>query len=240
MADINYKIIKDYGTIADHNGIELKLQEISWNGYPAKLDLRAWKNGYAMGGITFTKKEADKLGELIKGLDLVRKAEVTDMPKPINITEKKSVTTVDTIEKKVPNNIIQLPLPKLDIEKMVTDGNATYEQCEEKINAEKKIYVDGDSQYVLTGILELCKVDKAFRNNVMRNDKNFAGALKYMAKMCQEGYGYKGDNFGVMDRDMGLAHTIDYFNLKPEPKPEPKKAEDKKETAKRGRKKKGA
>ena len=106
------------------------------------------------------------------------------------------------------------------------------------IDGYKAIYKDADSQYVLDGVLELCKVDKDFRNNVMREDKDYEGALDYMADMCQKGYGYKkGSNYGFLDRDAGLGFTIDYFNLKPEPKPEPKKTE----TAtpkKRGRKKK--
>lgn len=116
------------------------------------------------------------------------------------------------------SNILQFPMPKPEIEKNITEGNATYEECEEKANREKAIFVDCDSQYVLDGLLELCKVDGDFRNNFMREDKNFEGVMEYMSKMCQQGYGYRKGNYGFMDRDMGLGFAIDYYNLKPEEK----------------------
>ena len=235
MANIDYKVIKDYGTVADHDGLQLKLQMISWSGHPAKLDLRCWRNGYAMGGITMNKDEIKTLGDLIDGLNIKPKAKV----------DKNKTTTIVKVEDKEEekkDNIIKFPKPKPDIEKMVTDGSSTYEECEEKLGEYKKVFADADSQYVIDGLLELCKVDADFRNNVMREDKTFGGAFDYMAKMCKEGYGYmsgKGD-YGIMDRDTGLGFTIDYFNLKPESKPEPKvKVETKKqEPKKRGRKRK--
>ena len=234
MADISYKVLKDYGTIADHNGLQLKLQLISWNGKPAKLDLRAWRNGYAMGGIAMTKDELETLGIYINEQNL--RKPVADMPKltvstPIAVEQPKKkrgrpaknepTKKVDVVEtkkeekKETKKNVIEFPKAKPPIEKMVTDGRATYAECIEKIEGFKKIYVDSDSQYVLDGILELCKVDKDFRNNVMRADKDFEGALDYMADMCKKGYGYKKSNYGFVNRDAGLGFTIDYFNLDP-------------------------
>ena len=259
MADVNFKVIKDYGTVANHNGVELKLQLVSWNGNEAKFDLRAWRNGYAMGGLTMTKDEVETLGILINEqnlrlIDKVEEKEVVETPKkkrgrPAKVEEKKSVIPADIQAKldalkatskkteEKPKNVIEFPKPKEEIEKLVTEGHATYAECITKIEGFKAIYKDSDSQYVLDGVLELCKVDKDFRNNVMRNDKDFEGALDYMADMCRQGYGYKKGNYGFMDRDMGLGFTIDYFNLKPEPKAEPKKIETKTPN-KRGRKRK--
>ena len=265
MADVNYKVIKDYGTVANHNGVELKLQLISWNGNEAKLDLRAWRNGYAMGGLTMTKDEIETLGILINEQNLrltvdetekVKDKTVVEQPKKkrgrpakVNTEEKKSIIPADVQAKldalkvapkkteEKPKNVIEFPKPKEEIEKLVTEGHATYAECITKIDGFKAIYTDSDSQYVLDGVLELCKVDKDFRNNVMRDDKDFEGALDYMADMCQKGYGYKKGNYGFMDRDMGLGFTIDYFNLKPEPKVEPKKVETKTPN-KKGRKRK--
>ena len=139
-----------------------------------------------------------------------------------------------------PKNVIEFPKPKEEIEKLVTEGHATYAECITKIEGYKAIYKDADSQYVLDGILELCKVDKNFRNNVMREDKDFEGAFDYMADMCQKGYAYrKGNNYAFIDRDTGLGFAIDYFNLKPEPKPEVKESATNTATPKkRGRKKK--
>jgi len=223
----DYKILKDYGTIADHNGIQLKLQLISWNGNPAKLDLRVWKNGYATGGLTMTKDELKKLGEMIDAqMDVMTKPTMIKKPEVVKTESKKRGRPPKKVETNIKiktekkakkeTNVIQFPKQKVDIEKAITEGNSTYEQCEEKINAELKKYVDADSQYVLNGVLELCKVDQDFRNNVMREDRHFGGALEYMMKMCRDGYGYKMGNCGFMDRDMGLGFTIDYFNLKSE------------------------
>lgn len=53
----------------------------------------------------------------------------------------------------------------------------TIEECIEKINKEKEIFKDSDSTFVLDGILEMCKVNPNFRNNFMREEKTFSGAL---------------------------------------------------------------
>ena len=140
--------------------------------------------------------------------------------KSVSVTD---VQTEDKTKEEKPKNIIQFPKKKPDVEKIVTDGHATYEDCETKLGEYKKIYVDDDSQYVLNGLLELCLVDQAFRNNVMREDKNWDGVMSYMAKMCRDGYGYKkGTQFGYVSADMGLGFAIDYFNTKNEPKAETK------------------
>lgn len=225
---IEYKILKDYGVVANHNGIELRLRLISWDNNPSKFDLRAWKGDYAMGGITMTKDEIETLGIYINEQNLfctkddIKTEVVADNPvkkrgRPAKTNASDKVDEKKDKDKKK-TNVIEFPKPKEEIIKLVTEGSATYAECIEKIEGFKKIYVDSDSQYVLDGILELCKVDKDFRNNVMRDDKDFEGALDYMADMCKKGYGYKKGNYGFMDRDMGLGFTIDYFNLKPKEK----------------------
>lgn len=230
MGNLECKILKDYGVIADHNGVELRLRLISWDSNPAKLDLRAWKGDYAMGGLTMTKDEIETLGIYINEQNLSPKKDepevkvVADSPSKkrgrpakssVSKEEKKEDIKKTDEKPKKKASVIEFPKPKEEITKLVTDGHATYAECIEKIEGFKKIYVDADSQYVLDGVLELCKVDKDFRNNVMREDKNFEGAIDYMASMCQKGYGYKKGNYGFMDRDTGLGFTLDYFNLDP-------------------------
>ena len=261
MGNIEYKVIKDYGIIANHNGVELRLRLISWDGNPAKYDLRAWRNDYAMGGITMTKDELETLGIHINELNLqpkptvdltalkvsepikVEKKRGRPAKSSVSVEEKKEDVKTDDVKgeekSKKKTNVIEFPKPKEEIEKLVTDGHATYAECITKIEGFKKIYIDPDSQYVLNGLLELCKVDKDFRNNLMREDKDFEGAFDYMADMCQKGYAYrKGSNYAFIDRDTGLGFAIDYFNLKPEPEPEIEKPEVKETPKKRGRKKK--
>ena len=245
MKDFEYKVIKKYGVIADHNGTTLELNLIKWGDNTEKLDLRAWshftdaKTGttkdYAKGGITLTADELRKISELIGSLGLKKSNIVSLVNKSQEIVKEEVKEEIEEEPKK--DNVIQLPLPRPEIVKLVTEGNATYEQCEEKLNANKAIYVDPDSQYVIDGLLELCKVDADFRNNVMREDKDYTGVMDYLYDMCQKGYGYKSSDGkkGWIDRDLGLGLAIDYFNSEPKPKTTPKKSEPKK----RGRKKKG-
>jgi len=115
------------------------------------------------------------------------------------------------VEKKA--DVIQFPKPKPELEhKLVTEGNATYEECEAKINKEREMFKDSDSEYVFVGLLELAKVDADFRNNLMREDKSFTGAMEYMMKQVQAGYGYKKGQMGWCDKDLGLGFAIDYYN----------------------------
>lgn len=69
MADITMEVIKDYGTISEKNGYELKLQKISWNGKDAKFDIRPWKDDKCGKGITLTNEELKGLFDKIKELD---------------------------------------------------------------------------------------------------------------------------------------------------------------------------
>lgn len=108
--------------------------------------------------------------------------------------------------------VIQFPKAKPEIIKLVTDGDHTYEECEKKLGAEREIFTDPDSQYVIDGLLELCKVDGDFRNNVMREEKTYGGFMKYMYKVAKDGYCIKYDNVGWLDRDSGLGLAIDYYN----------------------------
>ena len=170
-----------------------------------------------------TKEEIDKLLKFMNGEDEEKNAE--SVKKRRGRPKKNETNSVNESneqekkpEEKKSTNIIQFPKQKPEIDKLVTDGNATYEECEAKLMKEKEVFVDSDSQYVIDGLLELCKVDSDFRNNVMLEDKNYQGALQYMMKMAQQGYAYKVANGYSMDRDMGLGFAIDYFNSKPEPK----------------------
>lgn len=119
-----------------------------------------------------------------------------------------------------------------------TDGNRTYGECYAKITKEKATYTDSDSQYVLDGLAELCKVDPDFRNNFMQENKTYAGFMEYMYKAAQNGYCNKIGNTGWLDRDKGLGLAIDYYNADIEQM----NAQNKKktETTKGKKKKKGA
>ena len=153
---------------------------------------------------------------------------------------EKAKTETKTTEKKEEKSKYE-PLnedKKPKIIQFKTDGNRTYGECYAKITKEKATYTDSDSQYVLDGLAELCKVDPDFRNNFMRDDKTYAGFMEYMYKAAQNGYCNKIGNTGWLDRDKGLGLAIDYYNADIEQM----NAQNKKktETTKGKKKKKGA
>lgn len=314
------KIIKDYGLIAKHGDVELRLRLVSWYGNEPKLDLRAWINNFGKGGMVLTKEQLANLkklisdnSELINSYGSEKDEEISEyveasqqITKELNKNNSKSLEQMveaqaekpkkkrgrppkekveevveesaendinnDVVEKlatlsvsdpeymktiahakpeeidlaiKIMNSkkkvaktvakaetkgkrgrkakeskpdekkadVIQFPKPKPELEhKLVTDGKATYEECEARINKEREMFKDSDSEYVFVGLLELAKVDQDFRNNLMREDKSFTGAMEYMMKQVQAGYGYKKGQMGWCDKDLGLGFAIDYYN----------------------------
>lgn len=58
---MSYKIEKHLNTISSKGAITLELNIISYNGDPAKLDLRRWYNGSMLKGVTLTEAEAKEL-----------------------------------------------------------------------------------------------------------------------------------------------------------------------------------
>lgn len=68
MAAIEYEILETIGVLSTNaKGWQKELNLISWNGRPAKFDLRDWApNHEKMGkGITLTNEEADALKKLL-------------------------------------------------------------------------------------------------------------------------------------------------------------------------------
>lgn len=110
--------------------------------------------------------------------------------------------------------VVQFPKPVPEVEVKLTDGNATYEDCERKLNKEREKFVGSNNEYVINGILELCKVDSNFRNRVMLPEKSYAGFFDYMATKAQAGIGAYiiGGNKASMDDDTALGMSFDYFN----------------------------
>jgi len=79
--EIECEIIKSYGIFsAGTKNWNKEVNLVSWNGRPAKLDIRAWqKNRQKCGkGITLTKPEAE---ELVKLLTKILKARPQDKPR---------------------------------------------------------------------------------------------------------------------------------------------------------------
>ena len=292
MAD--YKVIKDFGVIADHDGIQLKLQLISWYGNKAKYDLRPWKGDYGMKGMVFEESSLKNLKSILNEFYKTHKYEpkkvvenqivhsLTCLPagdcsyqttlreatkddlrqaieqmkdKPgnktrISLCEKALKSTgkrgrpkkvaevvnqpVTKAEEPKKEKVIQFPTEKPKIIQLPKSNDThSYEECEQKLNKERAIFKDQDSAYVIDGILELCKVDADFRNNVMRKDKSYGGAFEYFAKKAREGYCVKYGEMSYLDNDLALGLAIDYFNADSERMDAEEKRKREEEAAKR-------
>lgn len=68
LANIEYEIIEEIGVLSENaRGWRKELNRISWNGHPAKYDIRDWAEDHEkMGkGITLTDEEAEVLKKLL-------------------------------------------------------------------------------------------------------------------------------------------------------------------------------
>ena len=72
MREFNYEITEHIATISenDNERFTLELNRISYNGAPAKLDLRRWdrEKGMMLKGLTLSREEAESLSEVLVGL----------------------------------------------------------------------------------------------------------------------------------------------------------------------------
>ncbi|WP_067143425.1 YdbC family protein [Oceanivirga salmonicida] len=68
MADFKFEIVENLGTISTTKaGWTREVNMVSWNGKPAKLDIRDWDPTHEKmaKGLTFTKEEIEKLKEIL-------------------------------------------------------------------------------------------------------------------------------------------------------------------------------
>lgn len=71
MAEIKYEILEEIGVLSESTkGWKKELNLVSWNGNPAKYDLRVWSPEHEkLGkGITLSEYEAQKLYKILKGI----------------------------------------------------------------------------------------------------------------------------------------------------------------------------
>lgn len=131
--------------------------------------------------------------------------------KPQTVSEK---ATPKAEKKKEEAKIIPFPTEdkKPQIIPLKTEGESTYGECAAKLLMETKELQDADNRYVITGLLELLKIDGDFRNNFMRKEKSYAGFEEYMFDAVQKGYCGRKGNMAWLDKDSALGLAIDYFN----------------------------
>ena len=66
----NFEIEEHIAVLGSSGDYILELTKTSFNGYPAKLDLRKWWNGQPLKGVTLSNDEARILLAALQGLDL--------------------------------------------------------------------------------------------------------------------------------------------------------------------------
>ncbi|MBF2474935.1 hypothetical protein IA829_03190 [Listeria seeligeri] len=68
MANIEYEIMEEVGVLSENTrGWRKELNRVSWNGRPAKYDIRDWAENHEKMGkeITLTDEEAEALKKLL-------------------------------------------------------------------------------------------------------------------------------------------------------------------------------
>ena len=161
-----------------------------------------------------------------------KKAEQKVNPTSASKTTKTTTTKAAQPAKKEPEKIVEFPGAKPKIKPLAKSSEShTYEECEKKILEETKDYTDEDNQYVIKGILEKCKEDADFRNNVCLKEKSYLGFLQYMMNAAANGYCIMiGKTKGMLTKEKALDLAYDYYNMLEIIKPEEKKEVAKKLT----------
>lgn len=157
------------------------------------------------------KTDPDKSkSEKSKAYEEYKKAKAEKLAKTVkNVTEKKPEEKKAEPKK---DNIVIFPKKRPEVKVAITDGNFTFEDCQKKLEEERKIFCDSDSQFVIDGLLEMCKVNQNFRNNVMRKDKTYSGAFNHFMEMARKGYALEYNGVTYLDNNIALGFAMDYFN----------------------------
>lgn len=107
----------------------------------------------------------------------------------------------------------------------------TVDDVRKKLEAELKIYRDGDSKYVVEKLIEKCETDKDLLNAIMLPHKSYDNAFQYFYQKSRTvGYKMPHGNMVYLDNDSAVKLSIEYF--KRDDAAEAKKNPPKKATAK--------
>lgn len=101
----------------------------------------------------------------------------------------------------------------------------TIDDVRKKLEAELKIYKDGDSKYVVEHLIELCKTDKKLLEAIMLPHKSYDKAFQYFFERSRTvGYTMPRGNMVYLDNDKAVALSVEYFKKDEKAKPTPKPA----------------
>lgn len=107
----------------------------------------------------------------------------------------------------------------------------TIDDVKKKLEAELKIYRDGDSKYTVEKLIELCKTDKELLNGIMLPHKSYDKAFQYFFEKSRTvGYKMPTGNMVYLDNDTAVKLSVEYFK-RDDTAEEKKKAAVKKKAA---------
>ena len=78
MNEVTYEIVATVGVLAEHNtGWTKEVNLVSWNGGPARLDIRDWDAAHERmsRGLTLSAEEVKRLTEMLNAEDVAAKLE---------------------------------------------------------------------------------------------------------------------------------------------------------------------
>lgn len=213
---IEYKLNKDKNGVEikfsakPSDKVRAKLKELGfrWSQFNG-----VWYAKQSEETIAFAKELAQEEGEQI-AFEIDEEKEAPKKAEPKKEVKKAEPKKVEPIKKKVEPKKVEksgnsspksedkktekkdniIVFPKKDRPKVmtrITDGSHTYEECEQKLGEERKIFKDSDSHYVFEGLLAMCKASQNFRNNVMDEKKTYSKAYDYFTKMAKDGYAFQ-------------------------------------------------
>lgn len=97
-------------------------------------------------------------------------------------------------------------------EKSKVEPVYTVEDVRKKLEAELKIYRDGDSKYVVEKLIEKCETDKELLNAIMLPHKSYDSAFQYFYQKSRTvGYKMPHGNMVYLDNDSAVKLSIEYF-----------------------------
>jgi len=156
------------------------------------------------------KEEPKKASDKSKAYEEYKKAKAEKIAATVKKVNEAKKPTEKAEPKK--DNIVVFPKKRPEVKVAITNGNYTYEDCQKKLEEERKIFCDSDSQFVIDGLLKMCEVNQNFRNNVMRKDKTYSGAFKYFTELARKGYALEYNGVTYLDNNIALGFAMDYFN----------------------------
>lgn len=144
---------------------------------------------------------ADIAEDFIKGNRLLLASNVC-------MEESKGVesTTWNDVQASVEDNQV------VNSEPIVDKRSNTVEDVKEKLEAELKIYCDGDSKYVVEKLINLCKTDTVLLEAIMLPHKSYDKAFQYFYERSRNvGYKMPHGNMVYLDNNKAVELSVEYF-----------------------------